>query len=277
MEEFIEFLSETNYLGDIKTIPGHYSKDRCFNLGIKDYVTVYPWKINNRLCEEGLSGYSTIDLYSKRKNMLKKAQDNRSSENFKKNVLERYFKGYKYVQEFIFLIEDINLWKTCNKDIQDKKLLCKNYVSSDFYFPSLNLIIELDGSIWHDYHKDKARDEYLKKVYPGLRIYRIINFNNSEEMIIKIKKDLDNLINSSITPLHISFENLALDYYIKTKYELLKEAFEKWFNNAKNSKVVNEVDYEYYYMINDKSKEIPRMMKKYKMKYYCLKSSFENR
>ena len=47
------------------------------------------------------------------------------------------------------------------------------YYIADFYIPSTNLIIEVDGK-FHDEHKqhDKERNKTIQENYPNVRVYR---------------------------------------------------------------------------------------------------------
>ena len=99
---------------------------------------------------------------------------------FAKRVVERYVKAGKYTQEEL-AFENILLSFGLEKDkdfFHNYKF--KNdrgrYYWVDFYLPKWNLIIEIDGGIWHSYFKeakdkDKRRDAWFRSL--GFEVIRI--------------------------------------------------------------------------------------------------------
>lgn len=101
--------------------------------------------------------------------------------NFVKNVMKRYVEAGKYTQEEKIL-EEILFKIGLEKDRDffhnyrfrsDKK---RGYFWVDFFLPKWHLIIEINGSIWHNFFKqakikDERRDKWFKRI--GFNVLRI--------------------------------------------------------------------------------------------------------
>lgn len=110
------------------------------------------------------------------------------SENFSrfvKGVMERYIKAGKYTPEekvFENMLLEAGLEK--DKDFYHNYKFKSDkgkYFYADFFFPKWNLIIEINGKIWHSFfkqakEKDARRDVWLRGM--GFEIIRI----NSEKL-----------------------------------------------------------------------------------------------
>lgn len=68
----------------------------------------------------------------------------------------------------------------------DDKYLC------DFYLPSRNLLVECDGSYWHDTPKAKARDA-IKDAYLVERGYQVVRFTDKQ-----IESDLTSCLDKAL-------------------------------------------------------------------------------
>lgn len=118
------------------------------------------------------------------------------SENFSKfvkGVMERYIKAGKYTPEekvFESILLEVGLKK--DEDFYHNYKFKSDrgrYFWVDFFLPKWNLIVEIDGRIWHRFfkqaiEKDMRRDSWLKSM--GFEIIRI----DSEKLRGNIK-DVD--------------------------------------------------------------------------------------
>ncbi|MEM2928015.1 MAG: DUF559 domain-containing protein [Nitrososphaerota archaeon] len=109
--------------------------------------------------------------------------------NFVKDVMKRYVEAGKYTQEEKIL-EEILFKIGLEKDRDffhnyrfrnDKK---RGYFWVDFFLPKWHLIIEINGSIWHNFFKqaktkDERRDKWFKRI--GFNVLRIDSSKLKEE------------------------------------------------------------------------------------------------
>lgn len=95
-------------------------------------------------------------------------------ENTKKwqEVLEKYGLTYSSIPKFEEKYKSLRLKKNYFRSVLDKR-----YFRLDLYDPYRHLNLEHDGSKFHISEIDKARDEYLKTLYPDLCIERILDYD----------------------------------------------------------------------------------------------------
>lgn len=76
----------------------------------------------------------------------------------KKYLTEKYL---SWISEFPIIIPDQEVWRSLTKNEPKAN---KYYFRVDYFFPYLNLILELDSKEWHEEKEylDKKRDEYIK-------------------------------------------------------------------------------------------------------------------
>ncbi len=105
----------------------------------------------------------------------------RNFKEFASRIASEYQKRGKWTNQELKLketLEEIGL--TYKRDfLHNYKLQNQDqtgYYSLDFFLPCMKLVIEVDGSIWHEYfngvsEKDQKRDKWLKKL--GFHVLRI--------------------------------------------------------------------------------------------------------
>ncbi|MEM2136882.1 MAG: DUF559 domain-containing protein [Candidatus Methanomethylicia archaeon] len=130
-----------------------------------------------------------------------KFKDKRSENfsKFAKGVMERYVKAGKYTpEEKVFENILLRLGLEKDKDFHHNYKFKSDkgrYFWVDFFLPKWNLIIEINGKIWHTFfkqamEKDMRRDAWLKNM--GFEILRIDSekLRNNIEDINEIKSIL---------------------------------------------------------------------------------------
>ena len=120
------------------------------------------------------------------------------------------------------------------KIVRDKKdyfqrIITKRYFRLDFFDPYRHLNIEHDGSAFHIPEVDAARDEYLKSIYPSLKIERIMDFKNtSQEKVKELKNIFDKYLDKKQeTPLEIRFDSLVIEQQLLKQQDELNFIIEK--------------------------------------------------
>lgn len=90
-----------------------------------------------------------------------------------------------YIQEFPIPVFNRELWYELCKvnSALDPSVINKTALSIDFFFPTRNLVVEIDGSQhWNNptqFLSDVIRDEYLRRMY-GFNIIRLRQFTREQ-------------------------------------------------------------------------------------------------
>ena len=100
------------------------------------------------------------------------------------------------------------------------KTINKRHIRLDFIDPYRHLNLEHDGSAFHIQEVDDARDEYLRLVYPTLRIERISDFKKTDPNKVN---ELGNIFGKYFddiqeTPLVMNFDSFVVNQQLK-KFE----------------------------------------------------------
>ena len=119
------------------------------------------------------------------RDLLLSNRDSEMSKEFRKD-LAKLHKGYQYEREVPIIISDIEKWKElANRFGTPPEKTGVSYFMVDYFFPDLDLILEVDGSMWHCPEYDKARDAYIKSTY-GYKTLRFLDYGKSN---IDLAKD----------------------------------------------------------------------------------------
>lgn len=101
----------------------------------------------------------------------------------------------------------------------------------DFYLPSKNLVIEVDGGYWHqDQQKDIERDKYLLDKIPGLKIIHIHYYSKGYTPILN-PNPIENVTYSVCNPNINSYVNLDIFKMVKV-LSIKKFKYERGFKNG---------------------------------------------
>lgn len=132
-------------------------------------------------------------------------------------------------KEMVFLIreKDIGVWKSLYKgDNEERK--DRNLFIADLFFPYLNLIIEIDGPMYHEYLDsdkygyDKARDQFIYSIY-GIETVRL-NENSVDKRMSAIKRVLRKRKKSEI-PAFLDYSDEIARMYFNHTYPESEEVF----------------------------------------------------
>ena len=117
-----------------------------------------------------------------------------------------------YIKEFTIPLiqEDYN--DTCSRFYGGSNFFItdRRHIRLDYYFPSLLLDIEVDGSGCHNKLKDKIRDIYLYEKF-GIRVIRLVDYTGANT---KWKKDV--MMGAGKLPIPLNFQDEIVRSFIDT-------------------------------------------------------------
>lgn len=148
------------------------------------------YKIPKKFVKKVGDFYKYYDTQSKRGGQIDNRVSFPSTENYKEALAKsEYLKKFSYLEEFPVVIANRPRWEFFNNGL-DEDYMRKGCIFFDFFYPSLGLVVELDGKTYHSEKADRARDSYCRSEL-GLRVLRLESFGKDNER--SWKKDIKRL------------------------------------------------------------------------------------
>lgn len=132
--------------------------------------------------------YEYYNTQEKRNGQIDNRVSFPTTENYKGALAKsEYLKKFSYLEEFPVVIANRPRWEFFNRGLETEGKGC---IFFDFFYPSLGLVVELDGKTYHSEKADRARDSYCQAEL-GIQVLRLESFGGENER--SWKKDIKRL------------------------------------------------------------------------------------